>query len=180
MSRKVFDKITSTVGLLLAAVLLTAGGLLAWGGHFTSGQVHTQLAAQKIVFPPASSEAITSLPKADRSAMAQYAGQPLTTGAQAKVYADNFIAVHLGEIGGGKTYSELSSAAMKSPDNAKLQAQVATMFKGTTLRSMLLNAYAWGTTGSIMVIASVVSFVAGGLLLLFSAFGFAHSRRADT
>jgi hypothetical protein len=38
--------------------------------------------------------------------MGQYAGQTMTTGAQAKVYADNFIAFHLSKMGG--TYSALS------------------------------------------------------------------------
>ena len=41
--------------------------------------------------------------------MRQYAGQQLTTGAQAETYADHFIAVHLKEIGGGKTYAQLSA-----------------------------------------------------------------------
>ncbi len=81
-------------------------------------QVHTQLAAQKIYFPPASSGAIKALPAADAKAMTAYAGQQMTNGAQAQTYADHFIAVHLREIGGGKTYSQLSAASLAQPKNA--------------------------------------------------------------
>ena len=69
--------------------------------------MHDQLVAQRIVFPTTSSAEFTALPKADQAAMAQYAGQEMTTGAQAGTYANHFIAVHLREIGGGKTYSQL-------------------------------------------------------------------------
>jgi hypothetical protein len=81
------------------------------------------------------------------------AGQQLTTGAQAEVYADHFIANHLKAIGGGKTYAQLSAEAIAQPNNAKLAAQVATVFKGETLRGLLLNAYAFGTMGMIAGIA---------------------------
>lgn len=70
--------------------------------------MRTQLAAQKIVFPAKGSAELKALPAAGRTEMSQYAGQRLTTGAQAEVWADHFIAVHLREIGGGKTYSQLS------------------------------------------------------------------------
>ncbi len=54
MRRKTFDVLVSTAGFVLAAVLLVAGGLLVWGYSFANGQVHDQLAAQKIVFPTTS------------------------------------------------------------------------------------------------------------------------------
>ena len=88
--------------------------------------------------------------------MRQYAGQQLTTGAQAETYADHFIAVHLKEIGGGQTYAQLSTKAQANPTNTKLPDQVATMFKGETLRGLLLNAYAFGTMGTIAGIAAIV------------------------
>ncbi len=55
MRRKTFDLLAVIGGLVLAVVLAVAGGLLLWGHNFVSDQVHTQLAAQKIVFPPAGS-----------------------------------------------------------------------------------------------------------------------------
>jgi hypothetical protein len=51
--------------------------------------------------------------------------------------------VHLKVIGGGKTYSELSAESLTRPKNAALAAQVQAVFRGTTLRGLLLNAYAF-------------------------------------
>src|SRR5437763_817735 len=53
MRRKTFDLLAVIGGLVLAVVLAVAGGVLLWGHHFVSDQVRTQLAAQKISFPPA-------------------------------------------------------------------------------------------------------------------------------
>jgi hypothetical protein len=178
MRRKTFDALMVMAGLALAAVLLVAGVLLAWGHSFVTDQVHNQLAAQKIVFPPASSESIKSLPAADAAAMKVYAGQTMTTGAQAQTYADHFIAVHLREIGGGLTYSQLSVKAMANPTNTKLAGQVATVFKGETLRGLLLNAYGFWKMGQIVWIGAIVSFAGAALLLILSLFGVWHLRRA--
>ena len=177
MRRRTFDALMVFAGLALTAVLLVAGGLLTWGHVFVNNEVRTQLAAQKIVFPPASSEAVTSLPKADAAAMRGYAGQTMSTGAQAQVYADHFIKVHLGEIGGGLTYAQLSAKAMAAPKNAALADEVATVFKGTTLRGMLLNAYGFWQMGQIAWIGAIVSFAGAALLLVFSFLGLAHLRR---
>ena len=39
----------------------------------------------------------------------QYAGQQVDNGEKARVYANDFIAVHLAGVANGKTYSEVSS-----------------------------------------------------------------------
>jgi len=96
------------VGVLLAVFLLVAGGLLTWAYTFVNNQVTTQLTEQQIVLQAAYDPSIKALPPDDDAAMKQYAGQLMTTGAQAETYANHFIAVHLKEIGGGKTYSQLS------------------------------------------------------------------------
>jgi len=177
MRRRTFDALMVVAGLALAAVLLVAGGLLTWGHNFVTNDVRTQLVAQKIVFPPASSDAIKSLPKADAQAMSVYAGQTMTNGAQAQTYADHFIAVHLREIGGGLTYSQLSAKAMAAPTNTKLADQVATVFKGTTLRGMLLNAYGFWQMGQIAWIGAIVAFAGAALMLILSLLGAWHLRR---
>ena len=174
MRRRTFDVLATTAGLLIAGLLLVAGGLLTWGHNFVTSEVHTQLAAQKIVFPPANSPAVAGPQFAP---MRQYGGQLMTTGAQAQVYADHFIAVHLTEIGGGQTYAQLSAKALAQPKNAALAAQVQTMFRGQTLRGLLLNAYAFGTIGQIMLYAAIAAFAGAGLLLLLAIFGFVHLRR---
>lgn len=177
MRRRTFDALVSGAGLLLVAVLLVAGGLLTWAHVFTNNEVHNQLAAQQIVFPTKTNAEFKALPKADQAAMAPYAGQTMTNGAQAAAYADHFIGVHLRDIGGGKTYSQLSAESMAQPTNTKLSGQVATIFKGTTLRSMLLEAYGFWTMGQIALIAAIASYIAAGVMLILSIFGFVHLRR---
>jgi hypothetical protein len=176
MRRRTFDALVSVGGLVLAVVLAVAGGLALWGHNFVDSQVSSQLAAQKIVFPTRGNAEFKALPAADAAAMGQYAGQPMTTGAQAKVYANNFIAFHLSKMGG--TYSQLSAKSLAQPGNAKLAGLVDTVFKGTTLRGMLLNAYAFWQMGVIALWATVVSFIGAALMLILSVLGFVHARWA--
>jgi len=175
MRRRTFDTLTSAAGLALAAILVVAGVLLLWGHSFVDSQVSTQLSAQKISFPVRSNPEFKALPPADAAAMGQYAGQPMTTGAQARVYADNFIAFHLSKMGG--TYSQLSARAIAQPNNAKLAGLVDTVFKGTTLRGMLLDAYAFWEMGQIALWGAIVSFIGAGILLILSGLGLVHARR---
>jgi len=93
------------------------------------------------------------------------------------VYADHFIAIHLKSSGGGQTYAQLSSKALADPTNTKLQDQVASMFRGETLRGLLLNAYAFGTMSTIAGIAAIVAYTGGGLLLILGGLGLLHARR---
>ena len=176
MRRRTFDILMATAGMFLAVTLIFAGVMLTWAHTFIGNEVHNQLAAQQIFFPPANSPAIKA---PEFAAMHQYAGQQLTTGAQAEVYADHFIANHLKEIGGGKTYSQLSAEAILQPKNAALAAQVSTVFKGETLRGLLLNAYAFGTMGTIAGIAAIAAFIAAGVMLVLSGLGLLHSRRTS-
>jgi hypothetical protein len=173
MSRKTIDRVVSSAGLLIAVVLLAAGGLMVWGHVYIDHQVHNQLAAQKIFFPPKGSPATAAAPF---TAMRKYAGQQLTTGAQAETYANHFIAVHLSEVAGGKTYAQVSAAAMAAPTNTTLKTEEATIFQGTTLRGMLLNAYAFGTMATIAGIGAIVSFVGAAILLVLSGLGLVHAR----
>jgi hypothetical protein len=176
MRRITFDILMATAGLFLAVTLIAAGGLLTWAHTYIGNEVHTQLAAQQIYFPAANSPAVAA---PQYAAMRQYGGQQLTTGAQAEVYADHFIANHLKVIGGGKTYSQLSAEAIAQPKNAALAAQVATVFKGETLRGLLLNAYAFGTMGMIAGIAAIGAFIAAAVMLLLSGLGLMHARRTS-
>src|SRR5665811_912296 len=165
MRRKTFDALLTSFGLVLAAVLLASGGLLTWASSFVGDQVNTQLSQQQIFFPPKGPA--TASPEIGPF-LNQYAGQQLLTGQQAEAYADHFIAVHLKEAGVGQ-----------APDDTKLAGQVATMFKGETLRGLLLNAYAFGTMGRIAGIAAISAFVGAAIMLLLSLLGFAHLRQVS-
>ena len=173
--RRMIDVVLTAGGLLLTAVLLVAGGLLVWAHTFVDNEIHNQLAAEQIYFPPANSAAVAA---PQFKAMRQYGGQQLTTGAQAEVYADHFIANHLTVIGGGKTYAQLSAQAQADPTNTTLAATVNTVFKGETLRGLLLNAYAFGTMATIAGLAAIAAFIAAAFMLGLSVLGLLHIRRS--
>jgi hypothetical protein len=176
MKRRTFDILMAVAGLFLAVTFAVAGGLALWGHNFIGSEVHNQLAAEKIFFPANNSPAIKA---PEFAAMHQYAGQQLTTGAQAEVWADHFIANHLKVIGGGKTYAQLSAEAIAKPTDTALAAQVATVFKGETLRGLLLNAYAFGTMGTIAGIAAIAAFIAALVMLILGGLGVMHARRVS-
>ena len=170
-------------GFVLSAILLAAGGLLLWGSAYTHNMVRNQLAAQQIYFPPkaafAHPRAGTEITPSMIPSVSQYAGQQLVTGQQAQSYADNFIAVHITSMTGGKTYAQLSAASLAQPDNTRLAGEVAAVFKGETLRSMLLNAFGWWKVSQITYIASLAAFGLGGLTLLASLFGLTLGRKDE-
>jgi hypothetical protein len=184
--RATLDKLISGTGLLLAIVLLAGGGLLTWAHTFIGDQVNSQLSEQHITMPTEQT-GLSALPKSDQAALAKYAGQPMTTGPQAKAYADHFIAVHLSEASGGKSYAEVSGqyiAQCSTPKAALTKACTdlaglkQTMFQGSTLRGLLLYGYAFATMGTIAGIGAIVTFVGAAFLLLFAGLGFWHSRRS--
>src|ERR1700733_9240596 len=109
MQRKIFDLLASAGGLLMVVVLVVAGSLLLWGYSFANSNVHNQLAQQNITFPSqaafAQAKAGTEITPAMLPYLEKYAGQPLTTGAQAQAYADHFIAEHLSAMPYGGVYS---------------------------------------------------------------------------
>lgn len=175
MNRSLLDKLLSSAGLIIGAVLLLASAALFWAHGFVHNQVRAQLADQHISFPAEGSPALNSLPAADQAKVSQYAGQALVTGAQAEVFADHFIAVHLREIGGGQTYAELSAKSMANPNDQKLSAQVQTLFRGETLRGLLLNAYAFDTMALVAYYGAVVALAGGVTLLVLAALGFRHA-----
>jgi len=175
MKRDTLDRLISSTGLIVAIVLFAAAGGLSYAHHFVHSQVHDQLAAEKIGFPAAGSAGLTALPAKDQTAVGKYAGQQLLTGAQAEVFADHYIAVHLQRIGGGKTYAELSAASIASPTDTKLAGQVQTVFRGETLRGLLLNAYAFDTMATVANYAAAGAVIGGVVLLIFSILGFRHA-----
>ena len=175
--------LTVIAGFALSAILFVAGGLLLWGSTYTHNTVHNQLAAQQIFFPPkaafAHAKAGTEITPSMIPSVSQYAGQQLVTGQQAESYADNFIAVHITNMTGGKTYAQLSAASLAQPNNTKLAGQVAAVFKGEALRSMLLNAFGWWKVSQITYIASLAAFGLGGLTLIASLFGLTLGRKDE-
>ncbi|ASN82564.1 hypothetical protein [Deinococcus ficus] len=180
MNRSVLDRLISYVGLALAAVLLIGGVLLTTASSFINAEVHNQLASQKITMP--AGPALESLKPEDKAALEAYAGQEMTTGKQAKAFADHYIGAHMNGMSGGRTYEEVSGEYIQMTDKSTPKAQKLgelrqTLFMGNTLRGMLLNAYAFGTMASIAGTASIVAYVGAVILVLLSLLGFRHARQ---
>jgi len=175
MRRRVFDTLASIGGLVIVAMLLVTGSLALWGYSFANSNVQQQLAQQQIVFPAKSSPDLAN-PKIGPH-LNRYAGQKLTTGAQAKVYADHYIAVHLSEMPYGGVYSQVSAASRANPTNAALAAEVQTSFQGTTLRGLLLEAYAFSVFATLALWAAIASFLLAIIMTALVGTGFWHARR---
>lgn len=167
--RKTIDKVFVMLGVVTTTVLLVAGSVMWWGHVFITDQVTTELKSQKINFPPEGSPA---LDPATYPGLQQYAGQPVDDGVKAKAYANEFIGKHLEKAAGGKTYAEVSSAALLDKENVELQAQKQSLFQGETLRGLLLNAYAFWTFGVLAKYVAIISFVGAALMAVLVALGY--------
>jgi hypothetical protein len=176
MDRSGWDRIVSWAGAVLAVILLVLGGAAIYGGNFGQDNVRDRLAPQNISFPPA--EAMTP---EERAEIGEFAGAKVDTGVEAEAFA-RYIGGHLEAINEGATYSETSAAAREEgldPDvAADLQVKADTLFKGESLRAMLLNAYGWWTVSTIAVYVGYAMVIAGLLLGLLAFLGFRHAKRA--
>lgn len=162
-----------TLQIVVTLVLAFGAGVAYWAHSFTHDQVRSQLVSQQIVFPAATSPAIKALPAADATAMTKYAGQTMSTGYQAETWANHFIAVHLKKIGQGRTYDYWSGKAMaeqtSNPKQFAIDNGIAlTLFRGETLRSLLLNAYAFWFVGDLALYAAIGFTI--GTIIVFLAF----------
>jgi hypothetical protein len=168
--------------------LLVAAGLLNWGATFATSAVGDQLAAQKISIPGNTVDPDASKDVVDF--FADNADKIMTTGKQAQMYADHYIQFHLNAM---PTYADASNAsrvasgrAAADPTNADLKADadkkaaiVETVFKGQSLRGMLLNAYAFWELGQIASISAMAALIGALLMLLLSIAGLIHIRRTS-
>lgn len=160
----------------MTLVLLVAGGLLTWASSFVSGQVHDQLAAQNVFFPPAGSPALDPEVYPD---LQEFAGEQVLDGRQAQGYANGFIGRHLKGIADGKTYSEASAEAQANPDDPALKGQQEALFRGETLRGLLLTVYAFWQIGQIAWWASVAAYLGAAVLLVLTVLGYRHLRHVS-
>ncbi len=122
------------------------------------------------------------------------------TGGEAEAYAA-YIDGHLAGIADGATYADLggpereaqaalAAAQTEGADDAtvadlqttydEISGQRNSLFKGETLRGLLLSTFAWSTIGRIAGIAAIVSFVATGLMFVLVMLGVWHRQRTAT
>jgi hypothetical protein len=190
--RHTIDIVLVSVGVVLTIVLAVAGVLLQWGANFANDHVRTELTSQQIFFPD--KDALTTEGRTD---LLGFAGQQVANGDQANAYA-SYIAHHLDGIADGQTYAQLGTperaakaAVQAAKDGGAPQSQIDdlqakasaltgqrdTLFKGETLRGLLLTTYAWSTIGEIAGIAAICAFVAAGIMLVLVIFGIVHLAR---
>lgn len=174
--RRFIDLMISWSGAVVALVLLALGAAAIYGGSFALSNVRDRLEPQNISFPPAAE--MTAAETADVGA---FAGMRVDTGTEAEAYS-RYIGGHLKDVNEGATYSETSAEAraegLSPKAAAELQGQADTLFKGETLRAILLNAYGWWTVGQITMWAGIGAVIAGLFLSLFVGLGFLHARKA--
>jgi hypothetical protein len=191
--RRTVDWLLISVGALVAMVLFSAGALLTWGSNFAEDYVGDELTDQNIFFPDQ-----VSLEAEGRTDLVKYAEEQVTTGEEAQAYA-SYIDHHLDGIADGATYAELGGPQRAAQDEvqaaidagesdavvADLQAkadeltgQRDSLFRGETLRGLLLSTYAWSTIGRIAGIAATVAFIAAGLMMVLVGMGVVHRWRA--
>jgi hypothetical protein len=155
----------ATVLLALTTVaLLIAGPIMIYKGFDGQQQIRQQLTAQKIVFPAKGDK---GLPEDLQS----YGGQQVTTGPQARAYAD-MVETHVKEATGGLTYSQVSAKYMATgAKDAKLGAQRQTAFMGESLRGTLMGAYqAWELSWLVIGLGSLLTAI--GVVVGFTTYAY--------
>lgn len=171
-----------TIVVTLSLVLI--GALSFAGGTYIKSNVTDQLTAQKIAFAPVGSD---GLPQD----ITKYGGTQVVNGAQAKVFADDYIEHHVQasirgaekshpELAGVTTYSGVSTVSRANPDNAELSALVQTVFRGEMLRASLLNSWGWWTFGVILFWIGIGAFAVAGVIVASVAFALTPAGRKIT
>lgn len=191
MKRKTLDMVFSAGGVAVAILLVLLGFVFKTNADFADSYVHDQLAQQKISFTAA--EFLSDEEKAS-TCLSEYAGTPLDSGKKAECYANEYIGMHLKGIGGGETYATLGAIQTKAKtaladattanasnidalkaDLDKVTGQRETMFKGETLRGLLLTSYGFSIFGEKAALAAMLSFLGALVMLLASIAGFIHA-----
>jgi hypothetical protein len=192
LPRRTIDGLLIAIGVVATMVLLVSGGLLTWGYDFSSDYVGEELSSQNITFPDAG--VLTDQGRAD---LLGHAGDRLDTGGEAQAYA-SYINGHLADVAEGATFADLGAPERAAKDAVTaavdagepqatidqlqatadgITAQRDTLFKGETLRGLLLSAYAWSTVGTIAGIAAIGAFIASAVMAVLVVLGLIHHRR---
>lgn len=192
LKRRTIDSVLIAFGAVLTVALFVAGGLLSWGANFSDDYVGDELSSQNITFPPA--EALT---EEGRDDLVKFGGEFVNTGDEAEAYA-SLINGHLEDIADGATYADLgtpereaNAAVAAAKESGASETEIAaleeeagaisgqrnTLFKGETLRGLLLTAYAWATVGMIAGYAAIAAFAAGAIMLALVLLGLRHHHK---
>ncbi|MEY2468960.1 MAG: hypothetical protein QOF21_1658 [Actinomycetota bacterium] len=193
MKRKTLDIIFSFGGAGIAVLLVALAVVMTSNANFSKNYVHDQLAQQKVVFPALAT--MTDEEKASPCVVAN-AGKLLQSGKQAECYANDFIGLHVKSTADGQTYAELgavqsglraqvaAATTAKDPTLPAIQAELTTvtgqresLFKGETLRGLLLTSFGFSVMGEKAAQAATVAYAGAALMVLIAAAGLVHSFR---
>ena len=194
MTRKTLDLLFGIGGLAVAVLLVVLGLVLRNQADFAKSYVHDQMVEQRISFTPAAG---LSADEKTASCLVDNAGKPLLSGKQAECYANEYIGRHVKLINAGKTYSETSGEsraaraaadkALAADPNAQaskdldatakgVSGKVEALFKGETLRGLLLTSFGFSVFGVRAGQAALLAFLAALVLVVASIAGFVHGR----
>lgn len=175
MERRTWDRTVSWVGMLIGVLLVGLGAIAIYGGMFGQQNVRDRLEPQNVTFPP-----LEAMTPAEKEEIGEFAGQQVTNGTQAEAFS-RYIGGHLQEINDGATYAETSAAAraegLDAEAAAALQEKADTLFKGETLRSILLNTYGWWTVSTVALWAGIMMVIVGIALVILAVLGFRHAKK---
>ena len=191
MRRRTLDIVFSVGGVLLAGLLLVLGLVLQNQADFAKDYVHDQLSAQKIIFTP--EDNLTDEEK-QAACLVEFQAEPLTTGNPGRVLRQR---VHraapdrdqrrqdlrgdqrriTGRRRGGQGRHGVRGCGRPQLEAAAkaLDAKVQSLFRGETLRGLLLTSYGFSIFGERAQQAALVCFGVALVLLLASIAGFVHA-----
>ena len=197
MKRRTLDLVFVVGGVALAALLAVLGLVMKSNADFAKSYVKDQLSEQRITFTAAE---FLSDEEAKADCLVEYAGTTLDSGEKAECSANEYIALHLREGAAeaglpGETYAsvgavqrtlraDLAAATEAGEPTDEIQARLdevnglrETMFKGETLRGLLLTSYGFSQFGVKGEQVMTVAFIAALVLLLASLAGLVHFAR---
>ena len=191
MKRRTLDIIFSSGAVAVAVLLVLLGFVFKGNADFADRYVGDQLSEQRISFTAAE---FLSDEEKQSTCLVNYAGTPLDSGKKAECYANDYIGGHLKNIGGGETYASLgpiqtaaktaytdavaanaSNVDELKADYDKVTGQRETMFKGETLRGLLLTSYGFSIFGEKAALAALLAFIGAAVMALAGLAGFAHA-----
>lgn len=195
MKRRTLDLAFSIGGLIFSVLLLIVGLVLSDQSNFAENYVKDQFKQQQITFTKAEG---LSGEQDDAPCLVTYAGKLLQTGKQAECYANEYIAYHLAESANtagyeGETYATLGTPQRElrtklqdakdagqptetvQADLDKVNSLRDTMFRGETLRGLLLTTYGFSIFGERAGQAALVVYIAAALIALLSIAGLIHA-----
>lgn len=195
MKRRTLDIAFSIGGLLVAGLLLVLGLVLTNQANFADDYVTEQLGEQKIEFTKAE---FLSEEEAASACLVKYAGTALDSGKKAECYANEYIALHMRESATEAGYTDatyatlggvqrglrtdLQAATDAGQPTDEIQANLdavtqlrETMFKGDTLRGLLLTTYGFSIFGERAALAATIVYIFAALMALLSIAGLVHA-----